>query len=133
MDWTTVIEQGIIGGLFGGLAFLLAKTIGFFKKNEIQVDTDGIKRDYKSVISKLKLPKVKIPYVKIKDKNPVEWEFSNTTEPVRATSTKKDSSTQPSHQKTYNLNQKSNLGVLFILATIVVFGLIILFLSSLSV
>ena len=68
----------------------------------------------------------------LKDKNPVEQEFSNTTEPLRARSSKKDSSTQPSHQKTYNLNQKSNLGVWFILATIVVFGLIILFLSSLS-
>ena len=61
MDWNKILEQAIIGGLMGGLAYLFSKSLNYYKRKTIKIDKKAIKEDYEKDKSKINIPKIKIP------------------------------------------------------------------------
>lgn len=129
MNWTEIIEKGIIGGASGLMVYVFVKIIDFFRNKHISIDHQGIRKDYEKLASTIRLPKIKIPYVKLESK----------TNEQKTPSTKRNESEQNGLNQNerivrtyYDLNQKSSLGLTFILTALGAFGLMIYFLSRLA-
>jgi len=127
MDWNKILEQAIIGGLMGGLAYLFSKSLNYYKRKTIKIDKKAIKEDYEKVKSKINIPKIKIPYIKLEDKSESEENVDNH---IKSDINKKDA--EYVNRPEFNMDQKSNLGYSFLLIIFTIFLLFIWLLSSLG-